>query len=101
MYVVCVTVWVTPGNEAEFIEATQQNHLGTRQEPGNLRFDVLQRADDPTQFFIYEAYRTPDDFKAHQETVHYLQWRQTVAPIMAQKRQGIRHHSLFPADTNW
>ncbi len=101
MYVVCVTVWVTPGNEAEFIEATKRNHLGTRQEPGNVRFDVLQKEDDEAQFFIYEAYRSADDFKAHQQTAHYLEWRETVAPIMAQKRQGIRHHSLFPVDADW
>jgi len=101
MYVVCVTVWVTPGGESEFIEATKKNHLATRQESGNVRFDVLQKEDDPTQFFLYEAYRTPEDFKVHQQTVHYLEWRDTVAPLMAQKRQGIRHQSLFPADASW
>jgi autoinducer 2-degrading protein len=101
MYVVCVTARVIPGKESDFIEATKQNYLGTRQEPGNVRFDVLQKDDDPTQFFLYEAYRTADDFRSHQQTAHYLQWRETVAPWMAQKRQGIKHQSLLPADTDW
>jgi len=101
MYVVCVTVWVTPGKEAEFIEATRLNHLSTRQEPGNLRFDVLRREDDPTVFFLYEAYRSAEAFQTHQKTEHYLKWRETVAPWMAQKRQGIKHESLLPQDADW
>lgn len=98
MYVVCVTVWVVPGKEAEFAAATRENHLATRQEPDNLRFDVLQREDDPTQFFLYEVYRSPEAFKAHQTTPHYLAWREAVAPLMQKPRQGIKHVSLLPAD---
>ena len=101
MYVVCVTVWVKPGYQDKFIAATHDNHLGTRQEAGNVRFDVLQREDEPTQFLIYEAYRTKEDFVTHQQTAHYLAWREKVADWMAQKRQGIRHVSLFPDESGW
>jgi len=101
MYVVCVTVWVKPGLEQQFIEATRKNHFGTRREPGNVRFDVLQKADDPTRFFLYEAYRSEEDSALHQQTEHYLAWKQTVADWMAQKRQGVRHTSLFPDDAGW
>ncbi|MDP8244300.1 MAG: antibiotic biosynthesis monooxygenase [Candidatus Hinthialibacter antarcticus] len=101
MYVVCVTVYVVPGKENEFIEATSLNHKGTRQEPGNLRFDVLQANDDPARFFLYEAYRSEDDFKAHQQTNHYLTWRETVQDWMAKKREGVKHTSLFPTDGDW
>jgi autoinducer 2-degrading protein len=98
MYVVCVTVRVQPGFEERFIAATRQNHLGTRTEPGNVRFDVLQSVDDPTRFFLYEVYRTQDDFTRHQQTPHYLAWKEAVAPWMAEPRQGVRHQSLFPPD---
>jgi (4S)-4-hydroxy-5-phosphonooxypentane-2,3-dione isomerase len=98
MYVVCVTVWVKPGHEVAFVSATRDNHYATRREPGNVRFDVLGKEDDPTQFFLYEVYRTRDDFGAHQQTAHYLEWKETVAPYMAQARQGIKHHSLLPDD---
>jgi len=101
MYVVCVTVWVKPGHEQGFIDATRANHAGTREEPGNVRFDVLRREDDPSQFFLYEAYRTKEDFVAHQQTPHYLTWRETVADWMADKRQGVKHLSLFPGDADW
>ena len=98
MYVVCVTVWVKPGMEQAFIDATRDNHRGTRTEPANVRFDVLRKEDDPTQFFLYEVYGTRDDFARHQLTPHYLAWREKVEPMMAQKRQGVRHVSLMTAD---
>jgi autoinducer 2-degrading protein len=101
MYVVCVTVWVKPGHQQDFIQATRTNHLATRQEPGNVRFDVLEKEDDPTQFFLYEVYRSPEDFTAHQKTPHYLTWKETVAPLMAKNRQGVKHQSLFPDETRW
>ena len=101
MYVVCVTVWVEPGHEDSFIEATRLNHLGTRGEPGNLRFDVLRKVDEPGRFFLYEVYRTADDFAAHQQTEHYQTWKATVADWMARKREGVKHESLFPADESW
>jgi autoinducer 2-degrading protein len=95
MYVVSVTVHVKPEQAAGFIQATLDNARHTRQEPGNVRFDVLQAEDDPARFLLYEAYRTQDDFTRHQQTEHYLRWKQTVADWMAQPRQGIKHHSLF------
>lgn len=96
MYVVCVTVWVKPGFEDQFITATEDNHLHTRQEPGNVRFDVLQAEEDRSQFFLYEVYKSKDDFVRHQQTEHYLRWKQTVAEWMSKPRQGVRHHSVFP-----
>ncbi|MBC8101794.1 MAG: antibiotic biosynthesis monooxygenase [Cytophagales bacterium] len=101
MYVVCVTVLVTPGNGERFAESARKNHEGTRQEPGNLRFDVLRAAappapGDPEPFFLYEVYRTKDDFASHQQTPHYQVFRDEVAGIMATPRQGVHYQSLFP-----
>jgi (4S)-4-hydroxy-5-phosphonooxypentane-2,3-dione isomerase len=98
MHVVCVTIVVKPGHEEEFIRATEANHRGTRQEPGNVRFDVLQREEDPSLFLLYEVYRDKEAFAVHQKTPHYLTWRQTVADWMAVPRQGVKHRSLLPTD---
>ncbi len=98
MYVVAVTIFVKPPNVQQFIEAVLDNARHTRREPGNVRFDVLQAEDDPTRFLLYEAYHTPDDFARHQQTDHYLRWKQTVPDWMAQPRQGLKHTSLFFGD---
>ena len=95
MYVVSVTIFVKPEALQPFIAATLDNAQNTRREPGNLRFDVLQAEDDPNRFLLYEAYRAKEDFVKHQQTAHYLRWKETAANWMAQPRQGVKHNSLF------
>jgi autoinducer 2-degrading protein len=95
MYIVCVTIWVKPENIAGFIEATLDNARNTRKEPGNLRFDVSQGEDDPTRVFLYEAYKTRDDFTKHQQTEHYFRWRDAVADWLSQPRQAAKYKSIF------
>ena len=98
MFVVSVTVHVKQPHVQEFIQATLENARQTRQEPGNVRFDVLQAEDEPARLLLYEAYSSKEDFVAHQQTPHYLRWKQAVADWMAQPRQGIKHHSIFFGD---
>ena len=98
MYVVSVTVRVADGFAEQFVEATLDNARDTRQEAGNVRFDVCRAEDDPNQFLLYECYRERDDFKAHQQTAHYLRWRETVADWMAEPRKGVKHTSIFFGD---
>jgi autoinducer 2-degrading protein len=98
MYVVSVTVFVKPEAIQSFITATLDNARNTRKEPGNLRFDVAQGEEDRGRFLLYEAYRSKEDFTKHQQTAHYLRWKETVANWMAQPRQGVRHNSVFFGD---
>jgi autoinducer 2-degrading protein len=98
MYVTIVHVHVKPEHVAEFIEATRINHESSVREPGNVRFDILQSAEDPTRFVAYEAYRDESGAKAHKETAHYQTWRDKVADWMAEPRQGVRYDGLYPAD---
>lgn len=98
MYVVSVSVHVKEPFVRDFIEAILDNARNTRKEPGNARFDVLQCEDDPTRFSLYEAYRTKDDLAKHQQTEHYLRWREAVADWMAERRQSAKHNSLFFGD---
>ncbi len=96
MHVTLVHVHVKPEHVDAFIEATRANHEASVQEPGNLRFDVLQSRDDPTRFVLYEAYRSAEDAARHKETAHYLAWREAVAEWMAEPRQGVPYEGLFP-----
>lgn len=101
MYIVCVNVHVQPEHVEDFKAAIFKNHDGTRKEPGNLRFDVLQDLEDPTRFFLYEVYVSEEGFKEHQQTEHYLTWRETVQGWMAEKRIGKRYVNLMPSDENF
>lgn len=92
-----VHVFVKPEFIGLFIEATRRNHENSTKEPGNIRFDILQDAQDPGKFVLYEVYQSEHAAAAHKETSHYLKWRDTVAPWMAKPREGVKHVLLFPA----
>ena len=96
MNVTIVHVRVKPEHIVEFVEATRLNHAASVQEPGNRRFDVLQSADEPTLFVLYEAYASDADALAHKQTAHYLRWRETVAEWMAEPRVGVPFVGLLP-----
>ena len=96
MKVTLVHVEVKAEHVAGFIEACRLNHLASVEEAGNRRFDILQSAEDPCKFILYEAYDSSEAAAAHKQTEHYLHWRDTVADMMASPRQGIAYNGLFP-----
>ncbi|MBY0475508.1 MAG: antibiotic biosynthesis monooxygenase [Nitrosomonas sp.] len=96
MHVTIVYTSVKPEKVEAFKKACRLNHENSILEPGNVRFDILQSADDPTKFVFYEAYKTQQDALAHKETTHYLSWRDTVADWMAEPRQGVPYQGLYP-----
>lgn len=96
MHVTIVHVAVKPGHIEDFVEASRRNHEASIEEPGNLRFDVLQSDDDPLQFVLYEAYASAADARAHKETRHYLAWREAVAEWMDAPRRGVSYTGLYP-----
>jgi len=98
MQVTLVYVEVKAEHVGDFIEATRNNHLASIEESGNRRFDILQSADDPCQFVLYEAYASQEDAAAHKQTSHYLTWRDRVADWMASPRKGVPYHGLCPVD---
>jgi len=96
MPVTLVHIHVKPERVEDFIAATKANHEGTVREPANHRFDVLQDETDPTKFVICEWFESDDDIAAHKQTPHYNAWAETVNPMMAERRYGVRHKGLFP-----
>ena len=98
MIVTCVHVNVNPESVDDFIKATIINHKGTLNEKGNLRFDVLQNAEDPSRFMIYEAFESEEAVAFHKTTDHYLAWRDTVKDMMAETRYGVRYGVIEPSE---
>ena len=96
MIVTLVYVQVKVEFVKAFIDATRENHEYSVKEKGNLRFDIIQDANDPAKFVLYEAYESDQAVAAHKETTHYLKWRDTVTPWMAKPREGVKHKLLFP-----
>lgn len=101
MHIVLVHIHVKANALEAFKTATHANASNSIQEAGVVRFDFLQQAEDPTRFTLVEVYRSPEDQLKHRETSHYLTWRDAVADMMEEPRQGIRYGNLFPEDAGW
>ncbi len=101
MLIVQVHVHVRPDSVDAFAAATRENARHSVQEPGVVRFDVVQQEDDPTRFLLLEIYRTPEDPARHKETAHYAAWRDAVEPMMAEPRRSVKYHALFPEPALW
>jgi autoinducer 2-degrading protein len=101
MLIVHVFVHVKADSVDAFKAATLENARNSIQEPGIVRFDVVQQEDDATQFLLIEIYRTAGDPARHKETAHYATWRDTVAPMMAEPRRSVKYQALFPEPAGW
>lgn len=98
MVVTVVSILVKPEHREAFVAATLANHAASVAEPGNLRFDVLEAAEEPERFILYEAYASAEAAAAHKQTAHYATWRDTVADMMAVPRVGLPCRALAPTD---
>ncbi|SDC60456.1 putative quinol monooxygenase [Paraburkholderia lycopersici] len=68
-----------PQHVAE-VEALMRDMVShTRKEPGNLRYDLLRRADGAPGFHLYEAYVDEGAVQAHRESAHFAAYRAQIA----------------------
>ncbi len=101
MHIVLVNVHVKADFLPQFKAATLENAKNSILEPGVVRFDFIQQAEDQTRFILVEVYRTPEDQLKHRDTRHYQTWRDTVTEMMAEPRVGVKYKNLFPEDSDW
>ena len=99
MYAVVVPLKVKPEMREKFLAAAQDDSTcSVRDEPGCLRFDVLQDNADPNKYFFYEVYKDEAAFKAHQQTPHYPRWRAAAAECLTEPTNASRCTTIFPKD---
>ena len=96
MFVTLVHCHVKPDDADAFADACRANHEASTREPGNIRFDVLRLAEDPTRFVLYEWYVDEVAARAHKETPHYAAWRDATADMFMEPRHGVRYVGLCP-----
>jgi len=91
---VLVHVLVKRESLEDFVRETRENARCSREEPGVLRFDVLQGAEDLCRFVLVECYRDREAAAAHKATAHYARWREAVEPMMAEPRKGVWYREV-------
>ena len=99
MFALVVPLKVKPEMREKFLAAAQDDSIcSVRDEPGCLRFDVLQDNTDPNKFFFYEVYLDENALKAHQASAHYPRWRAAAAEVLAEPAKASRCTTVFPKD---
>jgi (4S)-4-hydroxy-5-phosphonooxypentane-2,3-dione isomerase len=96
MYHVVVRMKARPDKADALVELASFNSRNSRQEPGNLRFDVIRGTTDPLSFALYEVYQDEEAFKAHQQTTHYARWKAEIDGLLAEPRQSERYLTVAP-----
>ena len=76
---------VKPECVEAYIEAMVSNAHATKQEPGNLRFDLLRAPADPCSFMLYEVYKDQEAHKAHLGSKHFMTWKETVKDMFVDR----------------
>ena len=83
------------------MEATLQNARESSTEEGVVRFDVYRDQENFNEFVLVEVYKDSTIAPAqHKEASHYLLWRDTVAPMMAEERRRRLFINLFPTTSD-
>lgn len=102
MIVLHVTIQVKPEHIADFIELARYDAEHSEQdEPGCLRFDVIQDRDDPARFYFYEIYRDEAALAAHRQTVHFKTYAEKSQPWFAASPERRFGKNIIPADVVW
>ena len=98
MVVLHVTIQVTPEHVPAFIEMARYDAEHSVQEPGCLRFEVIQDEVDPNRFYFYEVYRDQDALEAHRRTPHFKFFFEKVPPWLAAPSERRLGRNLIPSD---
>jgi len=97
MLAMWVKVRVKPDGRERFLKAIEVDALGSeRDEPGCLRFNVLQDAQDENVYYFFEVYRDEAALEAHRAAPHYAVWRAAMETLDGAP-QATRCHTVFPA----
>ena len=104
MYIVIAPIQVKKGFKEQFVEEMIADAKGSiTNEPGCLRFDVVQDSDDPNRVWLYEVYRDEAAFGAHTQAPHYIRWRDTTKDWMEERsiKPVIGGSNIWPRDADW
>jgi quinol monooxygenase YgiN len=70
-----------PGRKAELVDFLRWDaDVAAADEPGTLRFDVYDVADEPAAVYLYEAYSSADAFAVHRDGPPFKRFVEEIVP---------------------
>jgi (4S)-4-hydroxy-5-phosphonooxypentane-2,3-dione isomerase len=97
MLAIWVKVRIKADQRKRFLEAIEADALcSERDEPGCLRFNVLQDEKDENVYYFYEIYKDQGALEAHRAAPHYAVWR-AAADALDGPTEATRCQPVFPS----
>ena len=105
MYVVISPIQIIEGHKEELVnELLEEAKVVATDEPGCLRFEVIQDAGDSNRIWIYEVFTDEAAFQAHAKAPHVTKFLEaakawTDEPVL--KGPALGSYNIWPADPDW
>ena len=97
MIAMLVKVRIKPEKRQRFLEAIEYDALRSEtDEPGCLRFNVLQDASDANVYFFYEVYRDQAALEAHRAAPHFAVWTEAATECLDGPAERTACQTVFP-----
>jgi (4S)-4-hydroxy-5-phosphonooxypentane-2,3-dione isomerase len=101
MRAIWVKIRIKSAERERFLQAIEVDALGSeRDEPGCLRFNVLQDAQDENVYYCYEVFTDAAAMDVHRATPHFAAWR-AVADALDGPSEVTQCRTIFPADPEY
>jgi (4S)-4-hydroxy-5-phosphonooxypentane-2,3-dione isomerase len=101
MLALWVKVRVKADQKERFLKAIEEDALGSeRDEPGCLRFNVLQDEKDPNVYYFFEVYKDAAALEEHRKAPHYATWR-AAADTLDGPTEPTRCQTVFPSQRGY
>lgn len=72
MAFVVAAIWkAKPGEEGRIHEVINTMTPLSREEPGNIYYQAQVSTEDPTKFFLYEQYTSPEAYEDHKAADYF------------------------------
>lgn len=93
-----IKVRIKPEMRQRFLDSIEVDAVGSeKDEPGCVRFNVLQDDSDKNIYYFYEVYRDQAAVEEHRAAAHYAVWK-AAADTLDGPTERIECTSVFPAD---
>jgi len=63
-------------------------------DPGTIGYAVHRHVDDPTRFFVYEKYESPEALTHHSSTAHFREFSRAVASLLSGRPEVGRYNEI-------
>ena len=104
MYLIIAPLQIKEGHKEQFVEEIIADARGSlNNEPGCLRFDVVQDPENTNRIWLYEVYTDEQAFQAHTRTPHFTRWRDATRDWLdeAPLSPSIGGANIWPPDEEW